>query len=88
MSRLKRVNENGVTLSQRIGEPAHAQRFTVNLSWEIANELSAVATRYRVSESSIVEVALRHLLRRIGAPALGAFLRDRGACLRRRSLAP
>jgi predicted transcriptional regulator len=72
-------------LSSRIGHPENAQRFTVNLSAEIAAELRAVATRHRVSESSIVEIALRQLLRRVSASALGAYLREHGACLRRRS---
>jgi hypothetical protein len=38
-----------------------------------------------VSESSVVEIALRQLFRRVSAPSLGAFLREHGACLRRRS---
>lgn len=72
-------------LSERIGASADAQRFTVNISGDAAAELRGVAAKHRVSESSIVEIALRQLFRRVGAPALGAFLRDHGACLRRRS---
>jgi hypothetical protein len=85
MNRLKRVSGDDLILSQRVGDPANAQRFTVNLSSEIAAELRDIAGRHRVSESSVVEVALRHLFRRVSAPALGTFLRDRGACLRRKS---
>lgn len=70
-------------LSAHVGDPQHAQRFTVNLSCEIGQELRETAAQHRVSESSVVEIALRQLLRRVSAPALGAFLRDHGACLRR-----
>lgn len=84
MTRLKRSDESDGVISQQIGRPGDAQRFTVNLSAEIGHELRDIAMLHRVSESSIVEIALRQLLRRVNAPALGAFLRDRGACLRRR----
>jgi hypothetical protein len=80
---LQRRSTQVETLSPRIGDPQHAQRFTVNLSAEIANELRGIAGRYRVSETSVVEVALRHLFRRVTPAAFGGFLRDRGACLRR-----
>ena len=71
-------------LSAIIGEPNHAQRITVNLSGEIGNELRVIAQRCRVSESSVVEIALRQLFRRVNPLALTAFLRDHGGCLRRR----
>ncbi len=85
MTRLKRADDNEAVVSQQIGHPGDAQRFTLNLSAEIGTELRNIGTRHRVSESSIVEIALRQLFRRVTGPALGAFLRDRGACLRRRS---
>jgi hypothetical protein len=72
-------------LSERIGAPADAQRFTVNIAGDVAGELRGIATKHRVSESSVVEIALRQLFRRVSAPSLGAFLREHGACLRRRS---
>lgn len=72
-------------LPGRVGAPADAQRFTVNIAGDVAGELRACATKHRVSESSVVEIALRQLFRRISAPALGAYLREHGACLRRRS---
>jgi hypothetical protein len=71
-------------LSARIGDPDNAQRITVNLSGEIGDELRSIALRCNVSESSIVEIALRQLFRRVNPAALGAFLRDHGGCLRRR----
>jgi hypothetical protein len=85
MTRLKRADDNEAVVSQQIGHPAGAQRFTVNLSAGIGHELRDIAARHRVSESSVVEIALRQLLRRVSGAALGAFLRDRGACLRRLS---
>ena len=85
MVRLRRISGPEAALAQRIGDPQNAQRFTVNLSADVGVELRDIATTHRVSESSIVEIALRQLFRRVSAPALGTFLRERGACLRRRS---
>lgn len=85
MTRFKRAAEGDAALSSLIGHTENAQRFTVNLSAEIATELRDIAARHRVSESSVVEIALRQLVRRVSGPALGIFLRDRGACLRRPS---
>lgn len=72
-------------LSERIGAPADAQRFTVNIASDVAAELQEAASKHRVSESSVVEIALRQLFRRVSAATLGTFLREHGACLRRRS---
>lgn len=71
-------------VSPRVGDANDAQRITVNLSAEIGEELRRAAERCRVSESSVVEIALRDLMRRVDAPDLGEFLRENGACLRRR----
>jgi hypothetical protein len=71
-------------LSARVGDPDNAQRITVNLSGEIGDELHEIAERCSVSESSVVEVALRQLFRRVDPTVLGVFLRENGACLRRR----
>ena len=81
---LKIGQRAGAELSPRIGEPDNAQRITVNLSGEIGDELRNVGLRCSVSESSIVEIALRQLFRRVNPAALGAFLREQGGCLRRR----
>jgi hypothetical protein len=70
----------------QLGDPGEAQRITVNLAGDIAKQLHAVAERHHVSESSVVEIALREMLRQIGPLALGSFLRENGGCLRRRSL--
>jgi hypothetical protein len=71
--------------SAQVGDPAHAERITVNLAADISEQLHGVAERHKVSESSIVEIALREMFGRIGPLALGAFLRENGGCLRRRS---
>jgi hypothetical protein len=73
-----------VEFSPRVGDPDHAQRITVNLSGEVSDELRSIAVRCSVSESSIVEIALRQLFRRVGPTALASFLREHGGCLRRR----
>jgi hypothetical protein len=79
-----RAPRTATELSARIGEPDNAQRITVNLAGEIGDELHSIALRCNVSESSVVEIALRQLFRRISPSALGAFLREHGGCLRRR----
>jgi hypothetical protein len=71
-------------VSTRVGSATNAQRITVNLSAEISDHLREIADRCRVSESSVVEIALRQLFRRINPLALAAFLHEQGACLRRR----
>ncbi|MBV8154109.1 MAG: hypothetical protein JO192_00090 [Candidatus Eremiobacteraeota bacterium] len=72
-------------LSSTIGAAANALRFTVNISQDVGGQLKEIAFENRVSESSVIEVALRQLFRRVTPAALGAFLRQNGACLRRRS---
>jgi hypothetical protein len=71
-------------VSTRVGSPTNAQRITVNLSAEIGDHLHEIADRCQVSESSVVEIALRQLFRRVNPPMLAAFLHEHGACLRRR----
>ncbi len=73
------------TLSIDVGNAQNAVRFTVNLSEEVGAELRKIAYEHRVSESSIVEIALRQLFKRVQPDALGVFLRQHGACLRRRT---
>jgi hypothetical protein len=77
--------QSNAALSAAVGEAANAMRFTVNLSEDVAKELRRIAFDNRVSESSIIEIALRQLIRRVTPNALGAFLRQNGACLRRRA---
>ena len=72
-------------LSPELGTTREALQLSVNLSREAAAELKRVAFEQQVSESSIIEIALRQLFRRFSPERLGTFLKENGACLRRRS---
>ncbi|HZZ65143.1 MAG TPA: hypothetical protein VFE17_06580 [Candidatus Baltobacteraceae bacterium] len=72
-------------LPARVGSPANAVKFSVNISAEVGTELKRIAFENRVSESSVIEIALRQLFGRVSKERLGVFLRQNGACLRRRS---
>jgi hypothetical protein len=84
-SRTNNNNSNAVDLAPEIGGSANALKFSINLSADVGSELRRIAFDERVSESSIIEIALRHLFRRVSADRLGVFLKQNGACLRRRS---
>jgi hypothetical protein len=77
--------ERSAEFPPRVGSADDAQRITLNLSREISEHLHRVAVQNRVSESSVVEIALRQLFRRVPPLTLRAFLHDQGACLRRKS---
>lgn len=62
-----------------------ALKFSINVSADVGTRLKELAFQQRLSESSIVEVALKHLFSRVDDDVLGAFLRQNGACLRRKS---
>ena len=72
-------------LSAELGATREAMKLSVNLSREAAAGLKRVAFEQQVSESSIIEIALRQLFRRVSPERLGTFLKENGACLRRRS---
>jgi len=72
-------------LGAELGASSNAAKFSVNMSSEVGSELRRTAFKERVSESSIIEIALRQLFRRVSPERLGAFLKQNGACLRRRS---
>ena len=59
-------------------------KLSVNVSEEIGLRLRQVAFEHRLSESSIVEVALGLLFRKSDGPSIGAVLRQHGATLRRK----
>lgn len=67
-------------------EPAvpSSVKLSVNVSEEIGSRLRQIAFEQRLSESSIVEVALGMLFRRSDGPSLGTVLRQHGATLRRK----
>jgi hypothetical protein len=68
-----------------LGAPSQAVKISVNLSRDVGAELKRIAYEQNVSESSVIEIALRQLFRRVSPERLGAFLKENGACLRRRS---
>jgi hypothetical protein len=72
-------------LPARIGSLTNAVKFSVNISSDVGLELKRIAFENRVSESSVIEIALRQLFGRVSKERLGVFLRQNGACLRRRS---
>jgi len=64
-----------------------AVKLSVNVSGEIGGRLRRLAFDERLSESSIVEIALAQLFgKNVHDGALGKFLRDHGASLRRGGL--
>jgi hypothetical protein len=82
------TRQNGIpkmqTMPTQIGSPANAVKFSVNISSDVGLELKRIAFENRVSESSVIEIALRQLFGRVTRERLGTFLRQNGACLRRR----
>lgn len=85
MARVARSRNGTVDLRPEVGGPANALKFSINLSAEVGSELRRIAFEERVSESSVIEIALRHLFRKVSSDRLGVFLKQSGACLRRRS---
>jgi hypothetical protein len=73
-------------MPRRLAAPVAPEvvKLSVNVSEEIGTRLRQVAFEQRLSESSIVEVALGLLFRRIDGPSLGTVLRQHGATLRRK----
>jgi hypothetical protein len=60
-----------------------AVKLSVNVSTETGRRLRKIAFDERLSESSIVEVALQMLFSRTTETTVGKYLRDHGASLRR-----
>lgn len=85
MAKLARARNGTVDLGSEVGGTVNALKFSINLSAEVGSELRRIAFEERVSESSVIEIALRHLLRKVASERLGVFLKQNGACLRRRS---
>jgi hypothetical protein len=73
----------------RVGEPKKGNaeqlrraKLSINVSGDISERLRYLAHGQRLSESSIVEVALRSLFGRGDDAELGSLLRQQGASLR------
>ncbi|MGH7328698.1 MAG: hypothetical protein ACREJX_10145 [Polyangiaceae bacterium] len=63
-------------------------KLSVNVSEAVGLRLRQLAFEHRLSESSIVEVALGLLFRRNDGHSLGTLLRQNGATLRRKRQKP
>lgn len=61
----------------------NAVKLSVNVTRNVGARLRRLAFDQRVSESSIVEIALEVLFSRMTDSELAEFLRERGASLRR-----
>jgi len=62
----------------------HRSKLSLNVSHEISERLRSLAYYHRLSESSIVEVALTMFFARGDDAVLGAILKQLGASLRRK----
>jgi hypothetical protein len=60
-----------------------AVKLSVNVSSAVGERLRKLAFEERISESSVVEIALQLLFDGSPGSELGSFLRERGATLRR-----
>ena len=72
-----------VKLSLTDSLTTRAGKLSVNVSAEVGWRLRKVAFEERLSESSIVEIALEQLFVRTTEATVGKFLREHGASLRR-----
>jgi hypothetical protein len=62
---------------------AEPVKLSVNVSSDIGQRLRRVAFDERLSESSIVQIALKLMFARTTDETIGSFLREQGASLRR-----
>jgi len=70
--------------SQPISDGSARHKLSVNVDRDISERLRSLAYAHRLSESSIVEVALTMFFARGDDALLGVILRELGATLRRK----
>ena len=58
-------------------------KLSVNVSGDVGRRLRRIAFEERLSESSIVQIALSLMFDRTNGGSVGEFLREKGASLRR-----
>jgi predicted transcriptional regulator len=58
-------------------------KLSVNVSSDVGHRLRDIAYTERLSESSIVQIALKQMFERTTDAEIGEFLREQGASLRR-----
>lgn len=69
---------------QAVADVSARNKLSVNVGHDISERLRSLAYTHRLSESSIVEVALTMFFARGDDAMLGVILRELGATLRRR----
>ncbi|GAC1441124.1 MAG: hypothetical protein NVS2B8_00240 [Vulcanimicrobiaceae bacterium] len=74
---------DGSSVAQEHVPLGNAVKLSVNVTRDVGQRLRRIAFDERVSESSIVEIALSGLFDGRSDTQLGMFLRDHGASLRR-----
>jgi predicted transcriptional regulator len=65
------------------GSSSGSVKLSVNVSSDVGHRLRDIAYTERLSESSIVQIALRQMFERTTNAEIGDFLRENGASLRR-----
>ncbi len=78
-----RVKSKAAPVSSAVTATPKAVKLSVNVSAETGRRLRKVAFEERLSESSIVEIALEMLFSRTTEATVGKYLREHGASLRR-----
>ena len=76
--------ESAAHETQSGAESSARNKLSVNVGHDISERLRSLAYTHRLSESSIVEVALTMFFARGDDALLGVLLRELGATLRRR----
>jgi hypothetical protein len=77
------VKSKAASVSAVTAATPKAVKLSVNVSAETGRRLRKVAFEERLSESSIVEIALEMLFSRTTEATVGKYLREHGASLRR-----
>lgn len=65
------------------GSTESSVKLSVNVSGDVGQRLRRIAFEERLSESSIVQIALSLMFDRTADGSVGEFLREQGASLRR-----
>ncbi|MDQ2818662.1 MAG: hypothetical protein M3T49_10790 [Candidatus Eremiobacteraeota bacterium] len=81
---VKRSDAVAPTNSPSMVDALKAHKLSITVPGDVGRRLRRLAFEQRLSESSVVEVALRNLFARGDDSLLGTLLRDNGATLRRK----
>jgi hypothetical protein len=84
MSEITTIGNHEGAVAPAAGDIGGTTKLSINVSSEIGQRLRRLGFEQRLSESSIVEVALQLLFQQGNDADLGSLLRENGASLRRR----